>query len=152
MRPVVPPPVWDAGFLAAMMLAHRAEPIAAASFPGQGALGVAAATSGIALAVWGVATFRRHRTTVNPLAPTRASSLVTSGPFRFTRNPMYVGMLLVLVGAAVWLGSVMAALFLPLFVLVLTLVQVRPEEAAMRELFGEPYLAYAARVPRWVLV
>ena len=112
------------------------------------ALGLALAGGALALA--GLAEFRRVRTTFNPLAPQRASALVTTGVYRITRNPMYLGMLLVLAGWAWWLGSAAAWLGLPLSVLALNRLQIQPEERAMRQRFGDEYQRYAARVRRWL--
>ena len=106
--------------------------------------------AGLLLDGWSLWNFRRQRTTVNPLAPGRASAVVQSGPYRFTRNPMYLGMGLVLVGWAVWLGNAAALLGLPLFVVLLDTLQIKPEERVLRQRFGEAYARYAARVRRWV--
>ena len=108
------------------------------------------ATAGAALALAGVWAFAQARTTVNPLAPRRARELVMHGVYRHTRNPMYLGMLLALAGWAVWLGNAAALPVLPAFVLVLNALQIRPEEAALRERFGEAYARYACRVRRWL--
>ena len=76
--------------------------------------------------------------------------MVTGGVFRFTRNPMYLGMLLVLAGWALWLGNAAAFAGLPLSVLVLNALQIRPEERILRERFGDEWTRYAARVRRWM--
>lgn len=112
------------------------------------ALGLAGLGALVALA--GVWEFRRARTTLNPLAPARASALVQGGIYRITRNPMYLGMLLVLIGWAAWLGNAAALLGLPLFVVVLNQLQIKPEERMLRQRFGAQFERYAARVRRWV--
>ena len=84
------------------------------------------------------------------MAPQKASALVTSGVYRITRNPMYLGMLLVLAGWGVWLGNAAAFVGLPLFVAVLNLLQIAPEERVLRERFGDAFTRYAARVRRWI--
>ena len=89
-------------------------------------------------------------TTVDPLRPARASGLVTSGPNRVTRNPMYVGMAGALVAHALIRGGWATVLPVAAFVAVIDRVQIRPEEAALRELFGEEYDAYCRRVRRWL--
>ena len=113
-------------------------------------LGVLPAAVGIAIAVAAISRFNRARTTVDPMDPSKASHLVTSGIFRFTRNPIYVGMLLLLIGWAVGLGTASPWLVPPIFVLVMTLAQIIPEERALEALFGDHYLAYRGRVPRWI--
>lgn len=107
---------------------------------------------GVGIAI-GVAAFRRFlqaRTTVNPMDPSKATRLVTDGVFRISRNPMYLGLLLLLFGWALWLGSASAWLIPPLFVIVITLVQIIPEEQALDQLFGAEYLAYRRTVARWI--
>ena len=98
----------------------------------------------------GVVEFRRSRTTVNPLKPETASSLVNGGVYRLTRNPMYVGFLFVLLGWAVWLWAPWPWLGLPLFKLFLTRFQIVPEERAMEKLFGNAYREYRNQVRRWL--
>ncbi len=112
------------------------------------ALGLAFA--GVAASVLGVVSFRRARTTVNPLRPQSATALVVGGIYRVTRNPMYLGFLLLLVAWAVWLGHPLALLTLPGFVIYMNEYQIRPEEAALQALFGSEFNAYRARVRRWL--
>ena len=150
----LPPPVIDAAcaglmwWLAGALPALQLWPRGAWPFGLGAALGLALAGSVIALA--GLVEFRRARTTFNPLDPARASALVTTGIYRVTRNPMYLGMLLVLLGWAVWLGNAAAFVGLPLFVAVLNLLQIAPEERVLRERFGDAFTRYAARVRRWI--
>lgn len=112
----------------------------------------AAATAATSLAVMGAAIqqFRSSGTTVDPLRPEHASTLVASGPFAFTRNPMYVGMAGVLVAHAVLRGAVRAIIPAAAFVAVIDRKQIPPEEAAMESIFGDEYRAYRGRVPRWI--
>jgi protein-S-isoprenylcysteine O-methyltransferase Ste14 len=105
---------------------------------------------GVAAAVCGNISFRRARTTVNPFKPETASSLVTSGIYRVTRNPMYLGMLLVLVGWAVFLANGLAVIAIALFPAYITRFQIKPEERALMALFGEQYASYSSRVRRWI--
>lgn len=116
-------------------------------------LPVIAATAGLlgaACSLLGVVSFRRARTTVNPLDPGAATALVVSGVYRFTRNPMYLGFLLMLLGEVFWLGSSVAVVSAPAFVIYLNRFQIAPEECALRKRFGAEFIAYAARVPRWL--
>jgi len=105
---------------------------------------------GVAAAVFGNISFRRAKTTVNPFKPETASSLVTSGIYRVTRNPMYLGMLLVLVGWAVFLANGLAVIAIALFPAYITRFQIKPEERALMALFGEQYASYSSRVRRWI--
>ena len=108
------------------------------------------AVLGVAAAVFGNVSFRRAKTTVNPFKPETASSLVTSGIYRVTRNPMYLGMLLVLVGWAVFLANGLAVIAIALFPAYITRFQIKPEERALMALFGEQYASYSSRVRRWI--
>jgi len=114
------------------------------------AIALVIALSGAAVSVAGVLEFRRARTTVNPLKPEAASALVTGGIYRVTRNPMYVGLALVLVGWAVYLSAALPLLGLPLFVLYISVFQILPEERAITILFGADFIQYTRRVRRWL--
>ncbi len=113
-----------------------------------GAVVLACIGQGIGFA--GVAAFRRAKTTVNPTQANLASSLVVQGVYRWTRNPMYVGFSLTLLGWTVFLANPFALLWVALFVLYITRFQIIPEERVLVSLFGEEYEAYTERVRRWV--
>ena len=113
-------------------------------------LAVALALIGQGISIAGIVAFRRARTTINPLKPAAASALVRSGIFRFTRNPMYLGLLLTLVGWAVWLWNPASLLFLPVFVLYIDRFQIGPEQRALTKLFGVEFAAYRASVRKWI--
>jgi protein-S-isoprenylcysteine O-methyltransferase Ste14 len=102
------------------------------------------------LGVLGVVEFVKARTTVDPHRPHKAARLVTGGIYRFTRNPMYLGLLLGLAGWAFALSNLLSFLVLPLFVLYMNRFQIRPEERFMREKFGDEYRAFTERVRRWI--
>ena len=106
--------------------------------------------AGFASALAGVIAFRRARTTVDPMHPGNASRVVRSGIYRFSRHPMYVGVLLLLAGWGVLLANVAAWLSLPVFVLWMNRFQIAPEERALRARFGEEYEAYLRAVRRWL--
>jgi protein-S-isoprenylcysteine O-methyltransferase Ste14 len=105
---------------------------------------------GQGISIAGMVAFRRAKTTVNPIKADKASSLVTQGVYRFTRNPMYLGLLLTLLAWAVYLRSPMAALWVIPYVLYINRFQIAPEERILLSLFGQAYTAYAARVRRWI--
>jgi protein-S-isoprenylcysteine O-methyltransferase Ste14 len=87
---------------------------------------------------------------MNPIKPSAASSLVTGGVFRFTRNPMYLSLLLYLLAWAAYLSNWLALLFVPVFVLYINELQIKPEERALSALFGAEYASYKGRVRRWL--
>lgn len=130
--------------------AARGVPSLAMPIPAAQPIAFVCASLGLIVALAGVAEFRRAGTTVNPLGPAETRQLVTSGIYRFTRNPMYLGMLLALIAWALWLGNPAGLLGWPLFVGYLNRFQIRPEEAALTDLFGNQYLEYGRRVRRWL--
>ncbi len=129
----------------------RLLPFASAAIPGQRWIALALAVAGLAIAIRGVLVFRRHGTTVHPNHPERASTVVTGDVFSLTRNPMYLGLGLVLFAWTLELGSPLAALLvLPAFAIYLTEFQIKPEERALRESFGGDYERYLNSVRRWL--
>lgn len=113
-------------------------------------LSVALAVIGAAFDLSGLMAFRRAKTTVNPMKPQSTSSMVDSGVYRVTRNPMYVGLVFILCGWAVFLWSWWALLGPFAFAAYIGRFQIAPEEKALSTLFGAEYLAYKARVRRWL--
>ena len=105
---------------------------------------------GLMVEAAGVLSFRRARTTVNPFAPERTVNIVSSGIYRLSRNPMYLGMVCLLTGWAVWLWQVQAVLGVVLFVAWITRFQIIPEERVLTQKFGTEYRQYRQRVRRWV--
>lgn len=108
------------------------------------------AALGILISASAIRRFKAVETTINPLHPDSATSLVHHGVFGRTRNPMYVGLFLVLLGWAVWLQSLSNVIVLIAFVLSLTELQIKPEEAALKKVFGQGYVEYCKRVRRWI--
>jgi protein-S-isoprenylcysteine O-methyltransferase Ste14 len=103
-----------------------------------------------ALAATAIMIFRRTKTTVDPVNIDRASSLVVTGPFRFTRNPMYLGLTSLLLAWATYLCAASAVLGPILFVVYITRFQIIPEERVMTAKFGAEFAAYRQRVRRWI--
>ncbi|MDG2017930.1 MAG: isoprenylcysteine carboxylmethyltransferase family protein [Porticoccaceae bacterium] len=94
--------------------------------------------------------FKQFKTTVNPLKPESASALVTNGIFKFSRNPMYLGMLLLIISLWIKTGAVAGFVLLPCYVAYLNYFQIASEERAMRKLFTDSYDAYCQRARRWI--
>ncbi len=113
-------------------------------------LAVASLLVGLIVSISGVVEFRRARTTINPVKANTASSLVCSGVYRFTRNPMYVGLFFALLAWTIYLSNPVCLVFLLLYVLYINRFQIKPEERILLGLFGESYAAYMKRVHRWV--
>jgi protein-S-isoprenylcysteine O-methyltransferase Ste14 len=148
----LPPPLLAGLTGGAMWLTARQLPALAVDvdWPGQQAIAVALALSGVLIDLAGAVAFYRARTTINPLTPGQSAAVVTRGIYRFSRNPMYLGVLLILGGWAIFLAHPLACLGLPLFVAIVTRLQIQPEERILGEKFGAHYAAYAARVRRWL--
>ncbi len=106
--------------------------------------------AGVLVAVAGVLEFRRARTTVNPTTPQAASAMVRSGIYGHTRNPMYLGMLLVLAAWAAWLANPAAYAVVPAFLLYLNRFQIEPEERILAGLFAGEFDTYRRSVRRWL--
>ncbi len=105
---------------------------------------------GVAFDLLGLAAFRASRTTINPLKPDHASALVTGGVYRVTRNPMYVGLMLLLLAWGIYLSSLLTLAGLAIFVMYITRFQIQPEERALENIFGEEFSNYEKRVRRWL--
>jgi protein-S-isoprenylcysteine O-methyltransferase Ste14 len=146
----IPPPAVAAVIAAAMWGISQLAPTLQMS--GALRLGAAAlaASAGVGFTASGLLAFRRARTIVDPTRPELASSLVRSGVYRVTRNPMYVGLACVLVAWAVFLSSAWALLGPAAFVLYIGRFQIAPEERALAKLFGSEYADYRAKVRRWL--
>lgn len=119
-------------------------------FPAAAPLALLFAVGGAAISAAGVWEFRRTRTTVNPLTPAASSSLVRSGVYAFTRNPMYLGFLFALIAWAIWLSHALALPLLPAFAAYIDRLQIRPEERILAARFGPEFAEYRSHVRRWV--
>jgi protein-S-isoprenylcysteine O-methyltransferase Ste14 len=146
----IPPPAVALLFGLLMWLASMM--VASAEVPFGVRLGVATALAclGLAFGGSGMLSFIRARTTMNPTKPSAASSLVTGGVYRVTRNPMYLSLLLYLLAWAAYLSNWLALLLVPIFVVYINELQIKPEERALFALFGAEYASYKARVRRWL--
>ncbi|HET9765032.1 MAG TPA: isoprenylcysteine carboxylmethyltransferase family protein [Casimicrobiaceae bacterium] len=146
----VPPPAVALLIGAAMWFVSRQPPYLELSPLVRLVAFVVIALVGGAVALAGDLEFKRARTTINPFKPESSTALVTSGIYRFTRNPMYVGLTLVLLGWAAFLVSAWALLGPVGFVLYIGRFQIEPEERALSAKFGAAYKEYTARVRRWL--
>jgi protein-S-isoprenylcysteine O-methyltransferase Ste14 len=146
----IPPPVVGALVAAAMWSVSELSPQLSIAPGPKFVTVVILIVSGVAFDLMGLLAFRASRTTINPLKPGRASTLVTGGVYRFSRNPMYVGMALLLIALAVYLSALIPCAGPVLFVLYITRFQIQPEERVLEGIFGAEYSAYAARVRRWL--
>lgn len=144
------PPMLLVGAIAAGWALQRVRPL---PWPGLDdwparAVGLGLGLAGVALLAWAALTFRRHRTNILPNRG--ADALVTDGPFRRYRNPIYVADVLILLGAAELTKSLWMVLLLPVFVGLVTWLAILPEERHLQAKFGDAYRAYRERTKRWI--
>lgn len=149
LRNRVPPPIWLLLCGSLMWGLDRAVPLTQLLDAPANRAGWILVVAGAVIIATAMLQFQRAHTTVNPLQPARASALVQSGIFRYSRNPMYLGLAIVLCGWATVLGSPGPWLVVPVFVVLLTRLQIKPEEEVLTRLFGSAYTEYCARVGRW---
>ena len=105
---------------------------------------------GIAVFATAVSSFKRQNTTVNPISIEKASSLVVNGVFKYSRNPMYLGMLFILLGLTFKFNLIGGLFFTSIFMLFITIFQIKPEEVAMEKLFDQEWKDYTKNVRRWL--
>jgi protein-S-isoprenylcysteine O-methyltransferase Ste14 len=144
----IPPPLYYAAGLAAGMLLDHLARFPLGGRPATVIAGAVIGAAGLALAFSGVAGVIRHRTTIVPHRPVAA--LITGGAYRLTRNPMYAGLAVAYLGAALALGSGWPLLLWPLVVLAVDRLVIRPEERYLAARFGPAYAEYRTRARRWL--
>lgn len=150
MKTRIPPPIVTLLFAFLMWQLGRLVPAGQLNLPGSPEISLVLVGLGLVVVTMAWGRFRKVGTTVNPLDPSLASSLVSSGIFGRSRNPMYLAMLIFLTAWALWLGNLVNIISLYLFVSFMTRFQIKPEEEALTKLFGEEYEAYCEKVNRWI--
>jgi len=145
------PPVVVALLLGCIMwLVQKFVPTLALTIPCQTIIASTLSLAGVALILAGAITFRTAKTTVNPMQPDTASTIVTGSVYKISRNPMYVGILLALVSWAIMLSNILSFALLPTFIWYMNRFQIIPEERALLSKFGAEYVAYTKNVRRWL--
>ncbi|WP_421789454.1 methyltransferase family protein [Hyphobacterium sp.] len=150
MRPVIPPPIILIFYIAVAYGIDLFSPFDVLLGNAHLLAPLLLGGIGVLIAVLGVIAFRKHETTVSPHAIDKTRTLVTTGIYRFTRNPMYLGMALVLLGAIAWMQDVFALATVPVFIATLNRLQIRPEEDVLSARYGAAYTAYCEKVRRWI--
>ncbi|MGH8246663.1 MAG: methyltransferase family protein [Gammaproteobacteria bacterium] len=143
----IPPPIYLVCALLMMLALDHYAPILTWDSVVTTAGGTAAIVIGVSITAWGAGAFSRAGTPIRPFQP--STVLVTHGLFRLSRNPMYLGMFVVLAGIGLVLGSLSPLFVIPPFFLLIRNAFVRREEAFLGERFGQAYWVYSRRVPRW---
>ena len=146
----VPPLILVLLLALAMWFTAMQFPALAITLPWRHGLAITISGVGILILLAGVYVFQKAKTTLNPTKPAAASSVVASGIYRVSRNPMYVGFLLALTGWATWLSHPLPFLLLPIFVVYMNRFQISPEARALSAKFGDEYDKYKQGVRRWL--
>lgn len=146
----IPPPMLAALFMFGMWLIDQNILGSVLDETVRLSVAIGLASFAILSSVLGVVAFVKAKTTTNPLQPERAGTLVTTGIYQYTRNPMYLGFLCLLLAWGVFLANGFSLILAILFVPVMNLLQIIPEERAMELNFREHYITYKARVRRWL--
>ena len=144
----IPPPVIT--LIGALLIYYSSPFFPQLTLAAFNALPILSLVSGIAVIVFAIKSFKDYKTTINPLKPEIASSLITSGVFKYTRNPMYLGLLLILIYLSLIFNVVGGCLISLGFIIYITKFQIIPEEVAMEKLFGNQFLEYKQQVRRWI--
>lgn len=150
METKIPPAVLTAAIALLMWLTPFIAPALWFSLPWQSAVMWLITLPGMAITLFGAGAFHHANTTVDPTRPEMASSLVITGIYRYSRNPMYLGFLLVLAGWGMHISNLLAFVALPVYVMYMTRFQILPEERALLARFGAAYSDYQRSVRRWL--
>lgn len=150
LKLLIPPPVYLLMFVGIMWLVDRFMPLTHWIAPPWHQIAWLLVICAILIDVWSLGLFFRAKTTFNPIKPKNTTDLVTQGAYQYSRNPMYLGMVLILIGWAIYLGSLTPWCLIPVFMWVLTEQQIKPEEEILLHKFGESYQAYQKQVRRWL--
>ena len=147
--PRIPPPAYyAAGFVAGMVLNSKAVALAIGARPATAVAGVVLLAAGASLALGGVVSVIRHRTTIIPHHP--VTTLVTTGVYRLSRNPMYTGLAIAYLGGTLVVATWWPLICLPAVLLTVQRIVIRPEERYLTQHFGRTFIDYRARVRRWL--
>jgi len=148
MKTKIPPPILALLMIGLVYLSSLAiEPLV---FDYQASLSILFVIGGLASALPSFRLFARYKTTISPFTPSETAVLITEGMYRYSRNPMYLGLLLLIIASTIWFGTWLGIVISTIFVLLINFLQVIPEEEALLEIFGEEYEEYKNKVRRWI--
>ena len=148
MKTKIPPPILALIMIALIYLSSLF--IVPTTFNYQGSLSILVLILGLACAIPSFKLFARYKTTISPLKPSDTTVLVTEGMYRYSRNPMYLGLLLLTISSTIWFGTWFGIIINILFIFLINFLQIIPEEEALLEIFGEEYEEYKKNVRRWI--
>ena len=148
MKTRIPPPILALLMIGLVYLSSLL--IGSISFVYQASLSVLLVIVGLSCALPSFRLFARNKTTISPFTPSETSVLITEGMYRYSRNPMYLGLLLLIIAATIWFGTWFGIIISLFFILLINILQIIPEEEALLQIFGEEYLEYKKKVRRWI--
>ena len=148
MKTKIPPPIIALVMIVIIYLSSLIiEPI---TFGYQTLISIFVAVVGLACAIPSFRLFAKHKTTISPFTPSETTTLVTDGMYRYSRNPMYLGLVLLNIAATIFFGTWLGVIIVVAFIFLLNLLQIIPEEEALIDIFGEEYIDYKKKVRRWI--
>ena len=148
LKTKIPPPIIALLFIIVTYLSSLV--IVPFKFGNQSLLAYLIFVMGLVFVLSAMRQFKQKNTIINPMTPKQTTTLVVDGIYNYSRNPMYLGLLLVLTSSGIFFGAWLSLLIVPLFWLLISTLQIIPEEEAMLELFGEKFVKYKREVHRWI--
>ena len=148
MKTKIPPPIL--ALLMIVIVYFSSLIIEPFTFSYQIVLSVFIIVIGLACALPSFRLFAKHKTTISPFTPSETTALVTVGMYRYSRNPMYLGLVLLNIAATIFFGTWLGIIIVATFIFLLNLLQIIPEEEALIDIFGEEYIDYKKKVRRWI--
>ena len=148
MKTKIPPPILALLMIGLIYLSSLI--VVPITFTYQGTFSILGIIIGLACAIPSFRLFARYKTTISPLTPSETTTLVTEGMYRYSRNPMYLGLLLLTFSSTIWFGTWLGLILNIMFIFLINFLQIIPEEEALQEIFGEEYADYKKKVRRWV--
>ena len=148
MKTKIPPPIIALVMIVLIYLSSLL--IVPTTFNYQNSLSILVLIMGLACVLPSFRLFARYKTTISPLTPSDTAALVTEGMYRYSRNPMYLGLLLITIASTIWFGTWLGIIINIVFIFLINFLQIIPEEEALLEIFGEEYEEYKKNVRRWI--
>ena len=148
MKTKIPPPILALLMIGLIYLSSFI--VVPITFNYQGTFSILGIIIGLACAIPSFRLFARYKTTISPLTPSETTVLVTEGMYRYSRNPMYLGLLLLTFSSTIWFGTWLGLILNIMFIFLINFLQIIPEEEALQEIFGDEYADYKKKVRRWV--
>ena len=148
MKTKIPPPIIALVMIGLIYLSSLL--IVPTTFNYQNSLSILVLIMGLACVLPSFRLFARYETTISPLTPSDTAALVTEGMYRYSRNPMYLGLLLLTIASTIWFGAWLGIIINIVFIFLINFLQIIPEEEALLTIFGEEYEEYKKNVRRWI--